>query len=69
MQLNDRYKLNEHETMVELQLNWFDLSKEAQEKIMSEISKAVENTNNTFGFPVMNVSMIVRTADEKGKFN
>lgn len=69
MQLTDRCKISEHETVVELQLNWFDLSKEAQEKIMNEISKAVDNTNNTFGFPVMNVSMIVRTADEKGKFN
>ena len=60
MKNKDVIRLGENEAYIFLELNWFDLSKEAQNKIM-ERAASIMGTDNTFEFPNMEVRLLVRT--------
>ncbi len=64
MKVLDTCKISGHETALYLELNWFDLTKDTQTKIMEASDKAADNANNTFTFPTINVRLPIIKLDE-----
>lgn len=59
MKVKDSYKISENESVLYLELNWFDLTSDAQNKIMDTITK-VEGPNEwRFTFPTINVRLLL----------
>lgn len=64
MKVLDTCKISDHETVLYLELNWFDLTKDTQTKIMEASDRATNNANNTFTFPTINVRLPIIKLEE-----
>lgn len=64
MKILDTCKISDHETALYLELNWFDLTRDAQTKIMGFASTAVGSINNNFTFPTINVRLPIIKLEE-----
>lgn len=59
MKVKDSYKLSESESVLYLELNWFDLTSDTQNKIMDAVSKADGPPDCSFIFPTINVRLLL----------
>lgn len=64
MKVKDSLKIGSGEVALYLELNWFDLTRDTQTKIMGAASTAVGSTNNNFTFPTINVRLPVIKLEE-----
>ena len=64
MQLNTTFSVSEKEKVLYFTLNWFDLSKEAQEEILAKAGHEM-GPDNIFSFPTMEVRLLVRKEEHK----
>ena len=60
MKVNNSFRLSEEESVLYLDLNWFDLTKEAQNKVMSAAESAIGTDSNIFTFPQMEVHLLIK---------
>ena len=58
MKDKDVIRLNENEAVLYLGLNWFDLNKDTQNKIIEKASSALGD-ENTFEFPNIEIRLLV----------
>lgn len=60
MKVNNSFQLSDEEAVLYLDLNWFDLTKEAQNKIMGAATSAIGTASNNFSFPQMEVRLLIK---------
>lgn len=61
MTLNNTFPLGDNEAVLYLSINWDDLSKESQDKIVEESRKVLgANSYGQFTFPEMEIRLLVK---------
>lgn len=60
MKVKDSFHLSDTEAVLYLELNWLDLTLDAQNRIMGAAANAIGTANANFSFPQMEVRLLVK---------